>query len=162
MRVVAACLPRLHPMAAFRAAILGALLPVVMGQTCSVLLNNMYCANPDSTYFGFDAVAYDSATACFAKCQAEGLTNPIISYSPGNCRCSHDGQCGISSWSWTSNSAWKGYTCSAPAPAGGACACQDPHLNLAHGGRADFRGRHGELYNFLSSKDGAMLGLDPC
>ena len=80
MRVVAACLPRLHPMAAFRAAILGALLPVVMGQ----------------------------------------------------------------------------------APAGGACACQDPHLNLAHGGRADFRGTHGELYNFLSSKDGAMPGLDPC
>ena len=28
---------------------------------------------------------------------------------------------------------------------------EDPHLFLAHGGRADFRGRHGVLYNFFSA-----------
>ena len=28
---------------------------------------------------------------------------------------------------------------------------QDPHLFFAHGGRADFRGRHGQLYNFFSA-----------
>ena len=28
---------------------------------------------------------------------------------------------------------------------------RDPHLTFAHGGRADFRGRHNLLYNFLSS-----------
>ena len=28
---------------------------------------------------------------------------------------------------------------------------QDPHLNFAHGGQADFRGRHNVLYNFLSA-----------
>ena len=27
---------------------------------------------------------------------------------------------------------------------------RDPHLNFAHGGRADFRGRHNAVYNFLS------------
>ena len=32
-------------------------------------------------------------------------------------------------------------------------AAQDPHLTLAHGGRADFRGTHGALYNFLSSSN---------
>ena len=30
-------------------------------------------------------------------------------------------------------------------------AIQDPHLNFAHGGQADFRGRHNVLYNFLSA-----------
>ena len=29
--------------------------------------------------------------------------------------------------------------------------CADPHLTLAHGGRADFRGRHDTLYNILSA-----------
>ena len=27
---------------------------------------------------------------------------------------------------------------------------RDPHLAFAHGGRADFRGRHFHIYNFLS------------
>ena len=35
-------------------------------------------------------------------------------------------------------------------------ACQDPHLQLAHGGRADFRGRHATLYNFVSSHNVTM------
>jgi len=30
---------------------------------------------------------------------------------------------------------------------------QDPHLQLAHGGKTDFRGRDGGVYNFLSDKD---------
>ena len=34
------------------------------------------------------------------------------------------------------------------APVGGE---KDPHLYLARGGRADFRGRHGAIYNFLST-----------
>jgi len=29
----------------------------------------------------------------------------------------------------------------------------DPHLHLAHGARADFRGRHGGIFNFLSARD---------
>ena len=33
------------------------------------------------------------------------------------------------------------------------CACQDPHLFLAHGGRTDFRGKDQTIYNFISSKD---------
>ena len=33
----------------------------------------------------------------------------------------------------------------------GSRAFQDPHLNFAHGGQADFRGRHNVLYNFLSA-----------
>ena len=28
----------------------------------------------------------------------------------------------------------------------------DPHLTLAHGARADFRGRHGAIFNFLSAQ----------
>ena len=28
---------------------------------------------------------------------------------------------------------------------------QDPHLHFAHGGRADFRGRHGQIYTFFSA-----------
>ena len=28
---------------------------------------------------------------------------------------------------------------------------KDPHLNFAFGGKADFRGRHNALYNFLST-----------
>jgi hypothetical protein len=36
---------------------------------------------------------------------------------------------------------------------GGASAQQDPHLHLAHGGRADFRGCDGCLFNFLSARD---------
>lgn len=28
---------------------------------------------------------------------------------------------------------------------------KDPHLNFAYGGKADFRGRHNALYNFLST-----------
>ena len=28
---------------------------------------------------------------------------------------------------------------------------KDPHLHFAHGGRADFRGRHGQLYSFFSA-----------
>uniref|UniRef100_A0A7S2NB72 Uncharacterized protein n=1 Tax=Haptolina brevifila TaxID=156173 RepID=A0A7S2NB72_9EUKA len=35
----------------------------------------------------------------------------------------------------------------------GAGAQGDPHLMLPSGGRADFRGEHGALYNFLSAKD---------
>ena len=31
--------------------------------------------------------------------------------------------------------------------------CGDPHLYLAHGGRTDFKGKDGQLYNFLSSKN---------
>lgn len=30
-------------------------------------------------------------------------------------------------------------------------AFRDPHLSFAHGGRADFRGRHNGIYNFLSA-----------
>ena len=33
-----------------------------------------------------------------------------------------------------------------------ASAIGDPHLNLPHGGKADFRGEHKTLYNFLSAK----------
>ena len=33
----------------------------------------------------------------------------------------------------------------------GARVFRDPHLSFAHGGRADFRGRHQVLYNFLST-----------
>ena len=29
----------------------------------------------------------------------------------------------------------------------------DPHLSLAHGARADFRGRHGAIFNFLSAQN---------
>ena len=29
----------------------------------------------------------------------------------------------------------------------------DPHLGFAHGGEADFRGRHGVFYNFFSAPD---------
>ena len=35
-------------------------------------------------------------------------------------------------------------------------ACQDPHLTLAHGGRADFRGRNGVIYNFLTSQNASL------
>jgi len=35
----------------------------------------------------------------------------------------------------------------------GAVAQQDPHLHLAHGGHADFRGCDGCLFNFLSARD---------
>ena len=35
-------------------------------------------------------------------------------------------------------------------PGGGTTLRGDPHLSLAHGGRADFRGRNATLYNFLS------------
>ena len=28
---------------------------------------------------------------------------------------------------------------------------KDPHWDLAHGGRADFRGKHKSLYNYLSA-----------
>jgi len=46
-------------------------------------------------------------------------------------------------------------------PASGSdCACSsnvgslgDPHLTLPHGGRADFRGRHDGIFNFLSAHD---------
>jgi len=42
------------------------------------------------------------------------------------------------------------------------CSCedggaqQDPHFRLAHGGRADFRGKHNTLYNFLSAQNMSM------
>jgi hypothetical protein len=36
---------------------------------------------------------------------------------------------------------------------GGGGATQDPHLVLAYGGRADFRGRDGALYNLVSAPD---------
>jgi len=42
---------------------------------------------------------------------------------------------------------------SAPGPIG---ANGDPHLSLPHGGRADFRGEHKALYNFLSAKNLAL------
>jgi len=32
----------------------------------------------------------------------------------------------------------------------------DPHLSLAHGGKADFRGENGGIYNFLSAKNLAL------
>ena len=32
-----------------------------------------------------------------------------------------------------------------------ACSCKDPHLTLAYGGAADFRGRDGAFYAFVSS-----------
>jgi len=38
-----------------------------------------------------------------------------------------------------------------PPYAPGASSYGDPHLNLAHGARADFRGRHGGIFNFLSA-----------
>ncbi len=40
--------------------------------------------------------------------------------------------------------------------AGCACAHQDPHLTLAHGGRADFRGKNNTLYNFISSHNASV------
>jgi len=33
---------------------------------------------------------------------------------------------------------------------------KDPHLHFAHGGRADFRGRHGRLFNFFSAPNIAV------
>ena len=33
---------------------------------------------------------------------------------------------------------------------------QDPHFWLAHGGRADFRGKHNTMYNFLSAQNMSM------
>ena len=47
---------------------------------------------------------------------------------------------------------------SAPLPCRSSCVCDagsqgDPHLTLAHGARADFRGRHGRIFNFLSAND---------
>lgn len=46
----------------------------------------------------------------------------------------------------------------APVSSSHGCAslCADPHLALAHGGRADFRGRSGALYNFVSSQSAHM------
>jgi len=38
-----------------------------------------------------------------------------------------------------------------PPPPPTASSKQDPHLSLAHGGRADFRGKGGAYYNFLSA-----------
>jgi len=38
-----------------------------------------------------------------------------------------------------------------PSPSVIAASQGDPHLSLAHGGRADFRGHHGSTYNFLST-----------
>jgi len=40
-----------------------------------------------------------------------------------------------------------------PSLPGGASVRQDPHLAFAHGGRADFRGCDGCLFNFLSARD---------
>jgi hypothetical protein len=40
-----------------------------------------------------------------------------------------------------------------PPPLAWAGAKQDPHLTFAHGGRADFRGCDGCLFNFLSARD---------
>jgi len=40
-----------------------------------------------------------------------------------------------------------------PTRADGALAFGDPHLILAHGARADFRGRHGGIFNFLSDQN---------
>jgi len=34
----------------------------------------------------------------------------------------------------------------------------DPHLTFAHGARADFRGRHGAIYNFLSAQSLSVNG----
>ena len=33
---------------------------------------------------------------------------------------------------------------------------KDPHLHFAHGGRADFRGRDNQIYNFLSAPNLAV------
>ena len=38
-----------------------------------------------------------------------------------------------------------------PSPPAAALISKDPHLQLARGGRADFRGLHGRLYNFFSA-----------
>ena len=43
------------------------------------------------------------------------------------------------------------YPPSAPPPPTGIS--QDPHLYFAHGGKADFRGRNGQMYNFFSAPD---------
>lgn len=45
------------------------------------------------------------------------------------------------------------YECPSPSAPPAASGVQDPHFRLAHGGRADFRGRHGVLYNLLSSSN---------
>jgi len=44
----------------------------------------------------------------------------------------------------------------AAASGGYASAHGDPHIALPHGGKADFRGEHKALFNFLSSKDLAL------
>ena len=38
-----------------------------------------------------------------------------------------------------------------PAPVIGASVMQDPHIDLAHDGHADFRGKHGSIYNYIST-----------
>ena len=38
-----------------------------------------------------------------------------------------------------------------PSPPVGASIMQDPHMDLAHNGHADFRGKHKSLYNYLST-----------
>jgi len=40
---------------------------------------------------------------------------------------------------------------SQPSPSAPIASFGDPHLTLAHGARADFRGRHGGIFNFLSA-----------
>ena len=45
-------------------------------------------------------------------------------------------------------------------PGGCTYAVQDPHLHFAHGGRADFRGKHGQYYSFFSAP-GLAVNLKP-
>jgi len=45
----------------------------------------------------------------------------------------------------------KWITGAAPPPSSPVASQGDPHLTLAHGARADFRGRHGVIYNFMST-----------
>jgi hypothetical protein len=43
-----------------------------------------------------------------------------------------------------------------PSPSPPVAVTGDPHLSLPHGGGADFRGEHNEIYNFLSAKNLAV------
>ena len=48
-----------------------------------------------------------------------------------------------------------------PSPSPSASVAGDPHLSLAYGGQADFRGKHGKYYNFLSAPGVSMnIGTD--
>lgn len=52
---------------------------------------------------------------------------------------------------WIASSSCAALSPPAPPPAATGKVARDPHVNFAYGGSADFRGRHGALYNFLSA-----------